>query len=73
MKIMENYKVIVNDSLPPPIVDFSSLSSFKRTINNAYVNLFKHDIDVLCSFVTCIVSLFVYSLCIFCSYYKLFR
>ena len=31
---------VIWNSLPPSIVDFRSLSSFKRTINNANVNLF---------------------------------
>ena len=32
---------LIWNSLPTFVVDFRSLSSFKRTINNAYVNLFK--------------------------------
>jgi len=31
---------LIWNSLPHSIVDFRSLSSFKRTINNAHVNLF---------------------------------
>jgi len=48
--------------------DFRSLSSFKRTINNANANLFTplHGIDVLCGCIICIVNYVnLYSLYIF--------
>jgi len=42
------------NSLPPSVVEFRSLSSFKKTIYNAHVN-YLHGIDVLCCLLTDIV------------------
>ena len=51
--------------MPPSIVDFRSLSSFKTTINIMLLWNYLHDTDVLCGFIICIVNLFICSLCIF--------
>ena len=60
-----NESALIWNSLPPYIVDFRSLSSFKRTINNAHVNFFT---QYWCSVWFCNLHckfVHLFSLCIF--------